>query len=243
MAHILIADTPKDSVSLLRILAEHEPVVVNTMQAAQAKLRKESFDLIIAALHFDGSSMFEFIREVKKCPNNAEKPIICYCARDTKMARLMHECLQVITRALGAWMYLSEHEYNVYQNPDAEVRRVMERCLTAEARRDSLRQRVDIQKQRQEIQELRVMLAAQKESSDVDSYSMELTHRLEPLLEEISQLQLSTEELRASIKSSRDFKDRVTEHVLKHEDEMTRLEEVQSLEEACQTTSESQLPK
>lgn len=243
VANILIADTPQDSVSLKRILEGHEPVVVSTMQAAQAKLRQESFDLIIAALHFDGSHMFELIREVRKCPNNSDKPIICYCGRDTKMARQMKDCLQVITRALGAWMYLSEHEYNVYQNPDAELRRIMERCLTAEARRENLQRRMDLQRYRQEIQELRVMLEAQEQSSDVDCYSTELRHRLEPLLEEITQLQSSTETLNASISASRELKDRVSENITKHEDEMTRLEKVQFLEEVCQTTCEGELLK
>ncbi|MBX9772228.1 MAG: hypothetical protein K2X29_12700 [Candidatus Obscuribacterales bacterium] len=241
MAQILIADTLNDSASLKRILSGHEPVVVNTMRAAQAQLQEQSFDLIVVALHFDGSHMFELIREVRRSSNNSKKPIICYCARDTKLARLMHECLQIVTRTLGAWMYLSEHEYNVIQNPDAELRRIIERCLIAEKRKESLRRRMDLHRQRLEIQELRRLLIEQESSTDVEQFSSELTYRLESVLKEVSNLQVSTETLRTSISSSRDLKDRVSEDVIMCEDNMTRLEEVQSLEEACQTTCESDL--
>lgn len=242
MAQILIADTPNDSVSLKRILGGHDPVIVNTMKAAQAQLQEQSFDLIVVTLHFDSSHMFELIREIRRSSNNSRKPIICYCARDTKVARLMHECLQIVTRTLGAWMYLSEHEYNVIQNPDAELRRIIERCLTAESRKESLRRRMDLHRQRLEIHELRCLLIGQESSTEeVEEYSSELTHRLESVLSEVSDLQVSTETLRTSIRSSRDLKDRVSADVTRCEDNMTRLEEVQSLEEACQTTCESDL--
>lgn len=160
----------------------HECTVVTTMSAAAEKLNAEPFDLIVAGFHFDDSQMFEFIREVKKSQKNADKPIICFCSRDTTMSRLIHESLEHSTKALGAWMYLAEHSYNVYQNPDAELRRVMERCFTEESRKDIQQQRVVIEKQRAELQKLRSLLQGQEWTPEMQEYLDGLQRDLELLL-------------------------------------------------------------
>src|SRR5271156_3012169 len=115
MSIVLIADTQEDAVCLKRIMQGHELVVANTMSEAVAALEAQTFDLIIIGLHFDDSQMFELIRETKKMPKNAHKPIICFCARDTRLARILHESLESTTKLLGSWMYLNEHAYNVYK--------------------------------------------------------------------------------------------------------------------------------
>lgn len=243
MSLVLIADTPKESASLKRILSGHELVVVHTMEAALSNLQGHTFDLIVAALHFDDSQMFDLIRVVKACPKNASSPIICFCSRDTEMARFMHESLELTTRTLGAWMYLSEHAYNVFQDPDAELRRVMERCLTDAARKEILQQRLDIQRQRAEIQQLRVMLEGQEWSPEKSEFLAGLRHDLVMLLQRVTELQSSADARRASVISSRDLKDRVSEQVMSDENGMARLEEIQSLEETQQSIAEKELAR
>ncbi len=241
MSLVLIADTPEGSVSLLRILDGHELIVVHTLEAAKAKLDELTFDLIIAAIHFDESHMFELIREVSRHPNNASKPIISFCSRDTEMTRVLHESLSCSTKVLGAWMYLNEHAYDVYKDPDAELRRIMERCLTEEARKELLQQRVDIQKQRSEIQQLRVLLQAQEWSPQMNDYLVGLRQEIELLLQQVTTLQSSAEIQRASVISSRDQKDRVSEDVTLKENGMSKLEEIQLQEEVRQSINENVL--
>ncbi len=243
MSLILIADTPEGAVTLKRILEGHELVVAHTMAAAKKEIQERAFDLIIASIHFDNSQMFEFIREVNSNPMNASKPIISFCSRDTPMTRVLDESLSCSTKVLGAWMYLAEHAYNVYKNPDAELRRVMERCLTEEARKDLLQQRIDIQSRRSEICQLRTMLQAQECTPQMKSYLVYLRQDLEALLLQVNTLQSSSEIQRASVMSSRDQKDRVSEDVTTKENHMAELEEIQSQEEARQTSVEEKLVK
>ncbi len=238
MSLILIADTPKGSMTLKRILDGHELVVVHTMAEAKLKLDERSFDLIIAALHFDESHMFELIREVTKHQKNSTKPIISFSSRDSSLARVMHESLACSTKVLGAWMYLDEHAYNVYQDPDAELRRIMERCLSEEARKEMLQQRIDIQKQRNEIQHLRLMMQAQVWSPQMKNFLMGLRHELELLLLQVTNLQMSAEIQRANVTSSRDQMDRVSEDVTLKENNMAEREEQQLKEESRQTVDE-----
>jgi CheY-like chemotaxis protein len=241
VARILIADVPNGAVTLERILEGHDCSVVSTMNEAVTILNAEAFDLIVAGLHFDDSQMFEFIREVKQSRNNAVKPIICFCSRDTPMSRLIHESLEHSTKALGAWMYLAEHSYNVYQNPDAELRRVMERCLTEESRKDIQHQRLVIEKQREELQKLRNLLQGQEWTPGMQEYLDGLQKDLELLLREITRLHSAANAQGASVVASRDLKDRVSNQVTTLENQMTTTEETQAATETRQSAGEENL--
>ncbi|MBX9693444.1 MAG: hypothetical protein K2Z81_13735, partial [Cyanobacteria bacterium] len=157
------------------------------------------------------------------------------------MSRLMHESLESTTSILGAWMYLDEHAYNVYQNPDAELRRVIERCLTDESRREIQQKRLDIQKQRIEIQNLRKLLREQEWSSEMKDYLIGLKHDLELLLQEVTRLHLAADANRASIAASRDLRDRVAARVTSNENNMTSIEETQAGAENGQSAEEQEL--
>lgn len=241
MSHILIADTPEGAVALQRILKGHECVVVTTLREAEKRLEAKAYDLIIAGLHFDDSQMFEFIREVKKSRKNAGKPIICFSTRATQMSRLMHESLEHSTRALGAWMYLAEHSCNVYQDPDAELRRIMERCFTEESRKDIQQQRTVIEKQREELQKLRLLLQGQDWTPEMQDYLDGLQRDLELLLTEITRLHSAATVEGASIEASRDLKDRVSNKVTTTENNMTDTEETQAATETRQSVGEGEL--
>lgn len=241
MARILIADTLEKAVTLERILEGHDLTVVSTMSEAETQLKEEAFDLIVAAIHFDDSQMFELIREVKKSGKNANKPIICFCSRDTPMSRLIHQSLETSTKAFGAWMYLAEHSYNVYQDPDAELRRIMERCLTDESRKDIQQQRIVIERQRGELQQLRTQLQGQDWTPEMQMYLDGLQRDLELLLTEIKRLHSAADDQGASVLASRDLKDRVSHQVTTTENSMTSTEETQAATEASQSAGEGQL--
>ena len=241
MARILLGATPEGAVSLERILQGHECTVVSTMNAAQTTLGAQAFDLIIAALHFDESQMFALIEEVKKSRMNADKPIICFCWRDTPISRVMHESLECSTKLLGAWMYLDVHEYDVYHDPDAELRRVIERCLIEESRKDIQLKRLEIQNQRAELQKLRLMLKGQEWTPELKEYLDDVKNDLELLLKEVTRLHLAADSERASVVASRDLKDRVADRVTMNENGMSSAEENQSANETKQSAQEELL--
>jgi DNA-binding response OmpR family regulator len=232
VSRILIADIPTGIVTLERILKGHECTAVTTMTAAESVLKTGAYDLIVAGLHFDDSQMFELIRVVKKSEKNADKPIICFCSRDTPMSRQIHESLEYSTKALA---------YNVYQNPDAELRRVMERCLTEESRKDIQQQRMVIEKQRAELQQLRILLQGQEWTPELQKYLDGLQRDLELLLTEITRLHSAADGQGASITASRDLKDRVSNQVTTTENSMTTTEETQTATETRQSDGEDKL--
>jgi CheY-like chemotaxis protein len=232
MSNVLIAATPQTVVSLERILGRwHELVVANTLGAALANLEEKTFDLVIVDIAFDNSQMFRLLGELRLSEKNAQKPIICFSARETEMPRVVHESIEIASKSAGAWMYLEQKLYNVYKDPDDELRRIIERCLTAEARNDIYQHRIDIQKQRGELQQLRLLLRKQAWSKEQAQYLAGLRHDLELLLDEVSKLNLSSDVQRSKITASRDLKDRVSDQVTLSEDMMTRRESIQSLDE------------
>jgi response regulator RpfG family c-di-GMP phosphodiesterase len=241
MAHILIADTPQSVVSLKIILEGHELIIASTIEEAMADLQKETYDLIIVGVHFDNSQMFELMRHVHASPNNAGKPIISFSARDTEMTRIIHESIELASKTAGAWMYLDAHSYNVYREPEEELRRVIERCLTEEARKDIQQKRLEIQKQRAELQRLRTMLKAQAWSPGLEEYLTGLRIDLEVLLQEVHKLQSSADGHRANVAASRQLKDRVSTEVANNENGMERTERIQHMDEARQSIQEQQI--
>ena len=97
-----------------------------------------------------------------------------------------------------------------------------------EARKEILQHRLDIQKQRTEIQHLRVMLETQEWSPEMRDYLEGLRKGLELLLKQVTELQSSAKVQRASVMSSRDLKDPVSDQVTSNENGLAQTEEMQS---------------
>ncbi len=239
VARILIAATPEGVAAMERILGQrHEFIVVGTVSQALAKLTEQAFDLIMIGVHFDESRMFELLRDVHKNSENADTPIICICTRDTPLTRTMHEGIDVASKVLGAWMYLDQHEYGVNKDPDAEMRRIIERCLTGEARKKTQSNRMDIQKQRAEIQHLREALEDQEWSENLEDRVVELRRNLAALLLELCESNVNSVIQQEQVAGSREQKDRVSEVVRSAENGAAYKERRLLLDETEQTVQE-----
>lgn len=209
MARIFIAATADDTSALERILGEkHEFIKVNVMSEAIVKLQEKAFDLVIISVHFDQSRMFDLLRELHTARYD-DTPIICFCKRDT-LTRTTHESIDVASRALGAWMYLDYQKYNDRDNPDDELRRVIERCLTGEARKEIQSDRMDIHKQREQLLRLRQALADKEWSVDLEDRVAELREKLAEVLLELSELQIASFAQQEIIAESKKLEDRVS---------------------------------
>jgi response regulator RpfG family c-di-GMP phosphodiesterase len=238
MSRILIADTPQSSISLKAILDGYDLIVASTMVDALANLKEEKFDLVVVGIHFDDSQMFELIRYVQSSANNAERPVISYCARDTAMARVIHESIEMASKAAGAWMYLDAHSYNVFKEPEQELRRVFQRCLIDESRKEIHLKRLKIQSQRAELHRMRTLLKAQEWSPELEEQLTVLKSDLEVLLQEVAKLQAAADNHRADVAASRQLKDRVSAEVFRKENGLERTERIQQIDETRQTLQE-----
>jgi DNA-binding response OmpR family regulator len=236
MSHVLLADTANGAIVFDRILRGHDCVMVSTLRDAEANLESIEFELIVVSLHFDESKMFELMRLARSSQKNATTPIVCICSRRTQMSQLMHQNLEVITKAMGAWMYVSD-QYNV-QTTEAKVQRLMERCIADGRRLHIQEHRVAIQKQRMEVQKARLQLQGLLWSPQLQEVLEELNIELDMLLKETERLQLSVNSQRAIVKLSEDMNDGVSDQVRKTERSITDTERDQLADESRQCTVE-----
>ncbi len=242
MPNILIAATPADAVTMEAILASrHELAIVTDMAEAKTKLEEQTFDLVMIAVHFDESRMFELLAAIHASKKIGHQLVICFCVRDTPLTRTMHESISVASKALGAWMYLDQHEYNVTQDPDAEMLRIIERCLAGGARKQNQARRIDVQKQREELYRLREAMEHHEWSDNVEERVVELRRNLAAVMLDLCNLHLNNIGQREQIAESRDLEDRVPDIITKNENVMARTERAQLLDETKQSIKEVQI--
>lgn len=242
MARVFIADTEAGIDDIKRVLGQqHEFISVDTVDEALGALTVQTFDLILIGVHFDQSRMFDLLRDVPNIQTNADTPVICFCTRVTALTRKMHESIEVTTIAMGAWMYLDQHEFNVTKDPDAELRHIIERCLTGEARKRTQANRLDSHKQREQLQRLREALETDQWSENLEARVVELRRNLAGVLLELCDSNVNSLIQQEEIATSRDRKDRVSESVQLAENSATRTERSLSLDETKQTVKEVQI--
>jgi response regulator RpfG family c-di-GMP phosphodiesterase len=229
---ILIADSRKDESFIQSLLApEFEVIAVTTMKQATKLLKEEQFDLIMVDVRFDESRMFEVMQLSRILPLSAEKPVICFAVEVTPIGRIVHESLCFTARALGAWMFLSLHDLAEVEARRAELLRVIQRCLTGEERKKTHAARVDVHKRRLDIHQLRVDVEREEWSQELEDRLLEIRSDLTTLLHELCDLQIGSISQQESIDESRRMKDYVDDSVVEAEDQATRVERKETLEE------------
>ncbi len=239
MARIFVAANPADATAIERIMASgHELTFVNIMSMAVDKLKVEEFDLIMIGVHFDESRMFDLLRDIPKIPANANKPTICFCMRDTPVVRQMYDSIYFTSRILGAWMYLDQHKYSDTKQPDAEMRRIIERCLTDEARKETQAIRLDIHKQREELLRHRLALDDREWSVDLEDRLASLREKLAKVLLELSESQIESISQQEVIAESKKLEDRVSQPVKMEEQAMRLAEKEMGRQESAQLGKE-----
>lgn len=193
MARILIAATISDVVEMKRVLRNrHEFVGAHSMSEALAAIMESNFDLILIGVHFDESRMFDLLRKLNNGTAVQNTPVICFCTNDTALTRAAHESIDVATKALGAWMYLDRKKIGDATGRDEGLRRIIERCLTDEVRKDIQAERMDIHKQRENILRLRQALERVEWSVSLEDRVADLREKLAEVLLELSELQIAS---------------------------------------------------
>ena len=109
---------------------------------------------------------------------------------------------------MGAWMYLDQHEFNVTKDPDAEMRRIIERCLTEIAKKNASK-RVDIHRQREELLRLRQALEDEVWSLDLEDRVADLRVKLAEVLLDLSHVHMNGISQQEKIAESKHLDDRI----------------------------------
>ena len=239
MPNILLAGTPQEVAAMRSILADgHEISDVNIMAKALEILSKTEFDLIMIGVHFDESRMFDLIKNIPKFPKNAHAPLICFCTKDSPRAREIRESVYFASKILGAWMYLDQSEYKDSKEPEAEMRRIIERCLTDEARKETQANRLDIHNQREELLRHRHALDAMEWTVDLEDRLAEFREKLAVVLLELSELQIENIAQQEIIAESMKLEDRVSRPVTQEEHVMHLAETEMGRQESAQLGKE-----
>jgi hypothetical protein len=240
MARIFIAGTTEDEAVIERILGEkHQFTTVGVMSEALTKVKNETFDLVMIGVHFDQSRMFDLLRELHQARYD-ETPVICFCTRDTALTRKAHESIDLASKALGAWMYLDHHKYSDAENPDDELRRVIERCLSGESRKEIQAERLDINRQREQLLRLRQALADKEWSVDLEDRVADLRQKLAEVLLELSELQIASIAQQELVAESNRLEDRVSLPVQSGENSMVDQETEMGIRESEQLGQEQE---
>jgi hypothetical protein len=242
MARIFIAATSDDVDAMKRILGtRHELTAVHVMSDALKSLQNEAFELVLIGVHFDESRMFELLRRVTTIPKNASTPVICFNARDTDLVRKMYLSINGVCKALGAWMYLDQHQYNISKDPNSELLRIIERCLTGEERKATQASRLEIHEQREELLQLRLALEGEEWSLDLEDQVAQFRERLAEVLLELSELQINSIAQEEKIAESTEKEDRVSKPVTLDEQAMDRAAIQIGLQESEQLGKEQEI--
>ena len=116
-ARILIAGIEESNRRLAAIFADCEAKFVDTIAEAQAELAAQRYDVVLIAIRFDESRMFDFLHYLKSHPSLGGLPVICYRSAQRALAatELGRLSVELAARALGA------HDFvDLVSDPDFE---------------------------------------------------------------------------------------------------------------------------
>lgn len=120
---ILVADNGERR--LTEILAGYEVVAVQTLAEAQRALARGRFDMVIIAVHFDESRMFDLLRYVQGQGTQA----VCVRSQQFVSPAISIEGLEIAAKALGARLFLDLTWYAETPQGNAAVRSLLDALL------------------------------------------------------------------------------------------------------------------
>ena len=123
---ILVADGGERR--LTDILAGHDIVAARTLAQAQRTLASERFDLVIVAVHFDESRMFDLLRYLQA--SSYSGPVVCVRTHHFVSPAITIEGLKIAAKALGATLFLDLTWYADSAQGNAAVRSLLDALLS-----------------------------------------------------------------------------------------------------------------
>jgi CheY-like chemotaxis protein len=114
---ILIAGIDDSNPRLAAIFRDWNAKFVSTITEAQSELAAQRYDVILVAVRFDESRMFDFLRYLKSHESLSAVPVICYRSARRALAatELGRMSVELAARALGAREFV-----DLLTDPDIE---------------------------------------------------------------------------------------------------------------------------
>jgi hypothetical protein len=89
------------------------------------------FDMIVVAVHFDDSRMFDLLRHLQASGRHGAAPVVCVRSQQFASPAIGIEGLEIATKALGARLFLDLTRYAEDEQGNAAVRRRLEALLSS----------------------------------------------------------------------------------------------------------------
>jgi CheY-like chemotaxis protein len=109
------------------ILAGHDVIPARTLAEAQRALAGEKFDMIIVAVHFDESRMFDLLRHLQA--SGRSEPVVCVRSHQFVSPAITIEGLEIAAKALGATLFLDLTWYADTAQGNGAVRALLDALL------------------------------------------------------------------------------------------------------------------
>lgn len=123
---ILVADGGERRIA--DILAGHDVVPARTLAHAQNELARQRFDLVIVAVHFDESRMFDLLRHLQASSHKG--PVVCVRSHHFVSPAISIEGLEIAAKTLGAALFLDLTWYADTPEGNAAVRSLLDAMLS-----------------------------------------------------------------------------------------------------------------
>lgn len=121
---ILVADGGERRIA--DILAGHDVVPVRTLAEAHRALAGGRFDLVIVAVHFDESRMFDLLRHLQ---SSHKGPVVCVRTQHFVSPAITIEGLEIAAKALGATLFLDLTWYAENAQGNGAVRALLDALM------------------------------------------------------------------------------------------------------------------
>jgi hypothetical protein len=123
---ILTAVNPDTAERISRILQGHELVIVQTIEAAEAQLDTDGFELIFVGARFDESRMFDFLDFLRNHVEHRRIPIAAAVVIPTKMTPESLKGMSHAVKIYGASLFMNLNDFPDEPVSNNRVRLILE---------------------------------------------------------------------------------------------------------------------
>lgn len=117
----------EDTERLRRILEGHVLTVATTVEQAKSEMQRREFAMIIIAVNFDESRMFELLRLVRTYEVNQLTPVVCMLtSSSSRLSDVAIEGLDHAVKAMLANAFLNLNRFPDDPAGNARVRRIID---------------------------------------------------------------------------------------------------------------------
>ncbi len=121
---ILVAVGPKTLPRMEKVLAGHDLVIAKDLGEAEKALVQQKFGLIVMAVSFDESRMFELLAYVRAQERHKVTPVLCVLGPGTRTSEVSVEAIDRAAKAMMANAFLWLEKFLDDDGGNKRIRRI-----------------------------------------------------------------------------------------------------------------------